>query len=99
MSIGGYPVELYVQPANQTHHSQGIYTVLNNDWTAIPRKRKSTVNDGAVKSKYELMKHRIDSAIGSGDIKRLTRTAARIKQRQHDGFAMCCYLVPSKLSN
>ena len=51
LSIGGYPVELYVQPASQTHHSQGIYSVLNNDWTAIPRKRESTVNDGAVKCK------------------------------------------------
>jgi len=78
LSIGGYPVELYVQDANQTHHSQGIYSVLNNDWTSIPRKRESTVNDGAVKSKYELMKHRIDSAIDRGDIKQLTRTAARI---------------------
>ena len=86
LSIGGYPVELYVQPVNQPHHSQGIYSVLNNDWTAIPRKRKSTVNDGAVKSKYELMKHRIESTIDSGDIKRLTRTAARIKQIRQAGL-------------
>jgi hypothetical protein len=98
LSIGGYPVELYVQPANQTHHSQGIYSVLNNDWTSIPRKRESTVNDGAVKSKYELMKHRIDSAIDLGDIKQLTRTAARIKQMRQAGLDKNGELGPENLA-
>ena len=98
LSIGGYPVELYVQPANQTHHSQGIYSVVNNDWTAIPRKRESTVNDGAVKSKYELMKHRIDSAIDSNDINRLTRTAARIKQMRQAGLDKNGELGPENLA-
>ena len=98
LSIGGYPVELYVQDANQTHHSQGIYSVLNNDWTSIPRKRESTVNDGAVKSKYELMKHRINSAIDSGDIKRLTRTAARIKQMRQAGLDKNGELGPENLA-
>ncbi len=46
LSIGGYPVELYVQPVNQPHHSQGIYSVLNNDWTAIPRKRNTSSLNG-----------------------------------------------------
>lgn len=98
LAIGGYPVELYVQSANQTHHSQGIYSVLNNDWTAIPRKRESTVNDGAVKSKYELMKHRIDSAINSGDIKQLTKTAARIKQMRQAGLDKNGELGPENLA-
>ena len=98
LSIGGYPVELYVQDANQTHHSQGIYSVLNNDWTSIPRKRESTVNDGAVKSKYELMKHRIDSAIDLGDIKQLTRTAARIKQMRQAGLDKNGELGPENLA-
>jgi len=98
LAIGGYPVELYVQPANQTHHSQGIYSVLNNDWTAIPRKRESTVNDGAVKSKYELMKHRINSAINSGNIKQLTKTAARIKQMRQAGLDKNGELGPENLA-
>ena len=32
------------------------------------------------------MKHRIDSAIASNDIKRLTKTAARIKQMRQAGL-------------
>jgi len=30
--IGGADVELYVQPADQAHHSQGIYSVKDGEW-------------------------------------------------------------------
>jgi hypothetical protein len=36
IKIGGYDVELYVQDANKPHHSQGIYSVANNEWTDVP---------------------------------------------------------------
>jgi len=98
LAIGGYPVELYVENANTPPVSQGMFSVLRNDWINIPRKRKSTVNDNAVKSKYELMKHRIDSAIESGDIKRLTKTAARIKQMRQAGLAKNGELGPENLA-
>ena len=98
LAIGGYPVELYVENANEPPVSQGMFSVLNNDWINIPRKRKSTVNDNAVKSKYELMKHRIESAIESGDLKRLTKTAARIKQMRQAGLAKNGELGPENLA-
>jgi hypothetical protein len=98
VTIGGYPVELYVENANTPPVSQGMFSVLNNDWINIPRKRKSTVNDNAVKSKYELMKHRIDSAIASDDIKRLTKTAARIKQIRQAGLDKNGELGPENLA-
>jgi hypothetical protein len=98
LAIGGYPVELYVENANTPPVSQGMFSVLANDWINIPRKRKSTVNDDAVKSKYELMKHRIESTIDSGDIKRLTRTAARIKQIRQAGLDKNGELGPENLA-
>jgi hypothetical protein len=98
LAIGGYPVELYVENANTPPVSQGMFSVLANDWINIPRKRKSTVNDDAVKSKYELMKHRIGSAIASEDIKRLTRTAARIKQIRQAGLDKNGELGPENLA-
>ena len=98
LAIGGYPVELYVENANTPPVSQGMFSVLANDWINIPRKRKSTVNDDAVKSKYELMKHRIESAIASNDIKRLTKTAARIKQMRQAGLDKNGELGPENLA-
>jgi hypothetical protein len=32
--IGGADVELYAQPSDQEHHSQGIYSLLRNAWTS-----------------------------------------------------------------
>jgi hypothetical protein len=98
LAIGGYPVELYVENANEPPVSQGMFSVLNNDWINIPRKRKSTTSDNAVKSKYELMKHRISTAIDSGDLKRLTKTAARIKQMRQAGLAKNGELGPENLA-
>jgi hypothetical protein len=51
--IGGYNVELYVQNANDPHHSQGIYSLLNNDWVRVPSRKKPTVNDKNAVNKIE----------------------------------------------
>ena len=70
--IGGYDVELYVQDANKRHHSQGIYSIRNNDWVSVPKRRKPDVDDISVKSKFEDLGHRIESAIASGDLDKIT---------------------------
>ena len=36
LNIKGIPVELYVQPAEQVHHSAGIFSVLDNKWISEP---------------------------------------------------------------
>jgi hypothetical protein len=40
ITIGGYDVELYVQDANKPHASQGIYSVKNDAWVSVPKRRK-----------------------------------------------------------
>ena len=76
--IGGYDVELYVQDADQVHHSQGIYSVLNNDWVSVPRRRRPEVDDMSVRSKFEDIGHRIEQAIASGDSAQIAAIAASI---------------------
>jgi hypothetical protein len=70
IKIGGYDVELYVQDANKTHHSQGIYSIMNDDWVSVPKRRRPDVDDISVKSKFEDLGHRIEQAIKSRDLKR-----------------------------
>jgi hypothetical protein len=85
--IGGYDVELYVQDANQPHVSQGIYSVLENRWLRSPSRRRPTVDDISVKSKYEDVGHRIDAAIQSGDISRMDAIADKIREMRKTGLA------------
>ena len=84
--IGGYDVELYVQDADKTHHSQGIYSVLNNDWVSVPRRRQPEVDDISVQSKFEDIGHRIEQAIASGDPEQMAAISAKVKNMRQSGL-------------
>jgi hypothetical protein len=84
--IGGYDVELYVQNANETHHSQGIYSVQNDDWVQVPRRRRPEVNDISVKSKYEDLGERIEAAVASGNLERMDAVSRKIKEFRQAGL-------------
>ena len=96
--VGGADVELYVQNANQPHASQGIYSLLNRDWVRVPTKRKPTVDDISVKSKYEDVGHRIDAAIESGDLKRMDDLAAKIREMRQTGLEQTGEFGPENLA-
>ncbi len=84
--IGGYDVELYVQNANDVHHSQGIYSLVNDDWVRVPSRRKPQIDDISVESKYQDLARRIDAAIQSGDLDRMDRLAAKIRDMRQSGL-------------
>jgi len=98
IKIGGYDVELYVENANKPAVSQGMFSVLNNDWINIPLKKRSTVNDNAVKNKYEAMGRRIESAVKSKNLKRLTNTAVKIKKMRQAGLDQHGELGPENIA-
>jgi hypothetical protein len=84
--IGPYDVELYVQNANEPHVSQGIYSVQDNEWKRVPSRRRPTVDDISVRSKYEDIAQRIDAAIESGDLDRMDAMANKIKDMRKSGL-------------
>ena len=86
IKIGGYDVELYVQDANKTHHSQGIYSIQNDDWVSVPKRRKPDVDDISVRSKFEDLGHRIESAIASGDLVKITDMAEKLRDYRQAGL-------------
>jgi len=86
ISIGGYPVELYVQDANKAHHSQGIYSVLNNQWIDVPKRRDVGVDDISTRSKYEDLAKRIDTAVESNDHETMANLMKKIKAIRQTGL-------------
>jgi len=84
--IGGYDVELYVQDANKKHHSQGIYSIMNNDWVAVPKRRRPDVDDISVQSKFEDLGHRIEDAVKSKDYDKISAMAEKIKDYRQAGL-------------
>jgi hypothetical protein len=86
IKIGGYDVELYVQDANKSHISQGIYSVKNDDWISVPKRRKPDVSDISVQSKFEDLGRRIEAAIASGDYEKISAMANKVKEYRQAGL-------------
>lgn len=86
ISIHGYDVELYVENANKPPVSKGVYSVANDNWVQIPKKRKAEINDDAVRSKFEDIGHRIEDAVKSGDYVKLDTLTKKIKNLRQAGL-------------
>ena len=84
--IGGSDVELYVQDARKTHHSQGIYSIKDDDWVSVPKRRKPDVDDISVKSKFEDLGRRIESAMASGDLVKITDMTEKLRDYRQAGL-------------
>jgi hypothetical protein len=70
VELKGIPVELYVQPADQTHHSAGIYSVLDDKWISKPEHTEPTIDPKDIKAKARNYAGKVNSAIRSGELNR-----------------------------
>jgi hypothetical protein len=86
IKIGGADVELYVQPADQPHHSLGIYSVKNSDWISIPQRKRAQIDDACVRDKVSDLDARIHAAIKSKDLGRISTLWDKIKAMRQGGL-------------
>jgi hypothetical protein len=84
--IGGADVELYVQPNGEPHISQGIYSVKNQDWIQVPRRRQPELDDTCVAHKAEDLQQRIGAALERGDETAMQRLWSKIKTMRQTGL-------------
>ena len=86
ITIGGADVELYVQPDDQPHHSQGIYSIKNSDWVKVPQRKRSQIDDTCVLAKVDDLTTRIKSAIASQDRSVMDSLWKKIKIMRQGGL-------------
>ena len=96
--IGPHEVEVYVHDADQEHISQGIYSILNNDWVSVPTRRQIEIDDMSVSSKFEDVKNRIKTAIDSGDLEHMNRLAKKIGEMRKSGLSKTGEFGPENLA-
>ena len=87
--INGYEVELYVQDANQPVISLGEYSVLNDKWIKLPRKRKADLDQMATKLKYRKIYKLANYALHSktpDKIQNVLRTLKKYRQAGLDNL-------------
>jgi hypothetical protein len=86
IKIGGADVELYVQPADQAHHSQGIYSIQNNKWISVPKRKRAQIDDVCVRDKVASLDARIHSAVKSKNLEAIVRLWDKIKAMRQIGL-------------
>lgn len=100
LSIMGFPVEVYVQDANEEHTSSGIYSLDKNAWIVEPSSdnfNTSDFDDSLVREKVSQYANKIDEFIDSFKnnndeynlrtiYKRAARVFKEIKNERKNGF-------------
>jgi len=86
LHIQGIPVELYVQPANQPHHSAGIYSVLDDHWINEPVHEEPTIDPKDIKAKARNYAGKINSAMRSGDLAQCREVMDDLKRLRKAGL-------------
>jgi hypothetical protein len=87
--INGYEVELYVQDSNQPVISLGEYSLLNDKWLKLPRKRKADFDQVATKLKYRKLYKLAHYALKTNDsnkIEKLIRTLKKYRRAGLDAY-------------
>ena len=66
ITIKGYDVEVYIQDLAEPHHSNGVYSLKNDDWVKEPSatKQKEEIDLSLVSKKKQAMLDMINFALG-----------------------------------
>jgi hypothetical protein len=86
IKIKGIDVEVYVQPEDQTHHSLGIYSVLDNKWISEPTMATIKIDDGDVEAKVENYLNKIMQALTTDDIDEAKEMYQEIRKLRQSGL-------------
>jgi len=86
ITIKGLPVECYIQSELETHHSTGVYSILNDIWVVTPKKIKPQVDDNAVTAKLDGLVHETQQALERDNIINLQRVKDKITTMRKAGL-------------
>jgi hypothetical protein len=86
LHIGRIPVELYVQPADQPHHSSGIYSVLDDKWINEPEHAEPTIDPKDIKSKARNYAAKINLAMRSQNVDKCREAMDELKRLRKAGL-------------
>jgi hypothetical protein len=86
IQVHGIDVEVYVQDEAQTHHSAGIFSVLDNIWLTKPEHKTPEITDREVRLKARNYSSMINKAIQSNDLNTLQAVQADLKKLRQAGL-------------
>jgi predicted nucleotidyltransferase len=98
ITVRDVPVELYVQDTNNPVQSLGEYSIVQDKWIRIPKKRRANFDQAATKLKYEKLGELIELALKTKDPKRVNDTIALVKRYRKSGLDKAGEFGPENLA-
>jgi len=88
IKIKGFEVELYLQPLTQEHHSQGVYSLSNDEWIVEPKKEKVEIDKETVTKKYNTILNTLKDIEKSpkNQIEKLDKLKEKVKKMRKSGL-------------
>jgi len=90
IKIFGYDVEVYAQGASDEAHSDGVYSVMNDEWVHRPTKTHKNLDMSVLKTKIKSWTDKIDDAIedakNEGNADSLKRLKDKLKDYRQSGL-------------
>jgi hypothetical protein len=75
-----------VQGESETHHSTGVYSVMNNSWLIKPQKVEPEFDDQAVEAKKDSMLSQIEQSLLAKDLEKLRAVKDKITTMRRAGL-------------
>ena len=90
IKIFGYDVEVYAQGISDEAHSDGVYSVMNNEWIHKPKKTHKNLDMSVLKTKIKSWTDKIDDAIedakSEGNVETLKKLKDKLKDYRQSGL-------------
>lgn len=89
--IKNHEVEIYVQQADEPHHSSGVFSIADNEWLTEPSKQSPQLDEREIQRKAGYIMQEIDEVnrlYQAGDYDEAFRYSEKLKSRIRD-FRQC----------
>lgn len=90
IKIFGYDVEVYAQGTSDEAHSDGVYSVMNNEWIHQQTKLNYKLDMSVLKTKIKSWTDKIDDAIedakSEGNVETLKKLKDKLKDYRQSGL-------------
>ena len=90
IKIFGYDVEVYAQGVSDESHSDGVYSVMNNEWVHKPKRTSKDLDMSVLKTKIKSWTDKIDDAIedakSEGNVEVLKKLKDKLKDYRQSGL-------------
>lgn len=90
IKIFGYDVEVYAQKSTESPHSDGVYSIMNDEWVSIPERTHKNIDYDVLKTKIKSWVNKIDDVVDSADqledVERIKQLREKIKQYRQSGL-------------